>query len=89
MEFDECEVEIVKSFYLIIFKLVMYVCNVMELDVISGNVYVEVFCLVVKDEKVEVLIIGVKIEVDIIEFEIYEEWQFFFGELNFEELGVN
>ena len=41
MEFDELEEEIVRSFQLITAKPVMYLCNVDEASVKSGNAYVD------------------------------------------------
>ena len=43
----------------------------------------------VKDENAEVLIVGAKIESDIMELETYDERQMFLDELELEEPGVN
>lgn len=51
----------------------MYVCNVDEVSVVNGNKYVDMVCEVVKDEDVEILVVVGKIEVDIVELEIYED----------------
>lgn len=89
MEMDENEVEIVKKFQLITSKPVMYLCNVDESSVKSGNQYVDQVKEAVKDEDAEVLVIGAKIEADIMELETYEERQLFLEELGLEEPGVN
>ena len=89
MDLDEKEVEIVKKFQLITSKPVMYVCNVDEASVLSGNAHVDAVKAAVKDENAEVLVIGAKIEADIMELETYDERQMFLDELGLEEPGVN
>lgn len=89
MDFDEKEAEIVKKFHLITSKPVLYVCNVEESAVITGNQHVDALREAVKDEKAEVLVIGAKIEADINELETYEERRMFLDELQLEEPGVN
>jgi GTP-binding protein YchF len=89
IDFDEKEQEIVKKFQLITSKPVLYLCNVDEGSVKSGNAYVERVKEAVKDEDAEVLVIGAKIEADITELETYEERQLFLDELGLDEPGVN
>lgn len=89
LDFDENESRIVKSFQLITSKPVMYLCNVDEASVKSGNQYVEMVKEAVKNENAEVLVIGAKIEADIMELETYDERQMFLDELGLDEPGVN
>jgi GTP-binding protein YchF len=89
VELDEKEIELIKKFHLITSKPVLYLCNVDEASVRSGNEYVEKVKLAVKDENAEVLVIGAKIEADITELDTYEERQMFLEELGLEEPGVN
>jgi len=89
IDFDEKEMEHVKKFQLITSKPVLYLCNVDEASVKSGNAYVERVKDAVKDEDAEVLVIGAKIEADITELETYEERQLFLDELGLDEPGVN
>ncbi len=89
IDFDEKEREIVERFQLITSKPVLYLCNVDEGSVKSGNEYVERVKEAVKDENAEVLVIGAKIEADIAELETYEERQMFLDELGLDEPGVN
>lgn len=89
IEFDENEQEIVKKAQLITSKPVLYICNVDEASVKSGNQYVDQVREGVKNEKAEVLVIGAKIEADITELETYDERQLFLEELGLEEPGVN
>jgi GTP-binding protein YchF len=89
LEFDEKEWEVVKKFQLITSKPVLYLCNVDEGSVKSGNKYVDQVKEAVRSENAEVLVIGAKIEADITELETYEERQLFLDELGLEEPGVN
>lgn len=89
LDFEESEWEFVKRFQLITSKPVLYLCNVDEASVKTGNSLVDKVKDAVKDENAEVLIIGAKIESDITELETYEERQMFLDELGLEEPGVN
>jgi GTP-binding protein YchF len=89
IEFDEKEQAIVAKFQLITSKPVLYLCNVDEASVKSGNAYVDQVKEAVKDENAQVLVIGAKIESDITELETYEERKMFLDELGLEEPGVN
>jgi len=81
--------DVIKSFNLITSKPVMYVCNVDESSVKTGNKYVDLVKAAVAAENAEVLVIGAKIEADITELETYDERQMFLEELGLEEPGVN
>ncbi|MEZ4891384.1 MAG: redox-regulated ATPase YchF [Crocinitomicaceae bacterium] len=87
--FDAEEMEIVKKFQLITSKPVLYLCNVDEASVKTGNSYVDAVKEAVKNEDAEVLVLGAQIEADINELESYEERQLFLDELGLEEPGVN
>lgn len=89
LDFDEKEIEFVSRFQLITSKPVLYLCNVDEASVKTGNKYVDIVKEAVKDEDAQVLVIGAKIESDIAELETYEERQMFLDELGLEEPGVN
>jgi GTP-binding protein YchF len=89
MELDEKELEIIPKMQLITSKPVLYLCNVDESSVKTGNKYVDLVKENVKSEEAEVLIIGAKIEADITELETYEERQMFLEELGLTEPGVN
>jgi GTP-binding protein YchF len=89
MEFNENDAILVKGLQLITAKPVLYLCNVDEGSVKTGNKYVDQVKEAVKDEAAEVLVIGAKIEADITELETYEERQMFLDELGLEEPGVN
>jgi GTP-binding protein YchF len=87
--FDANDMEVIKGFNLITSKPVMYVCNVDEASVLSGNAYVDQVRAAVANENAEVLIIGAKIEADITELETYDERKMFLDELGLDEPGVN
>jgi len=89
MTFDEKEAPIVAKFQLITYKPVLYLCNVDEASVKTGNEFVDALKASVKDENAEVLVIGAKIESDITELETYDEREMFLDELGLEEPGVN
>jgi len=89
LDFDDKELEFVKKFQLITSKPVLYLCNVDEGSVKTGNAYVDQVKEAVKDENAQVLVIGAKIESDITELETYEERKLFLDELGLDEPGVN
>jgi GTP-binding protein YchF len=89
LDFSEKEDKWVKEFQLITSKPVLYLCNVDESSVKSGNAYVDKVKEAVKDENAEVLVIGAQIEADIMELDTYDERQMFLEELGLEDPGVN
>ncbi|MBU2020387.1 MAG: redox-regulated ATPase YchF, partial [Bacteroidetes bacterium] len=86
---DEAEREMIKGFQLITSKPVLYLCNVDEASVQTGNQLVNQLKASVAEENAEVMVIGAKIEADITELDTYEERQMFLDELGLEEPGVN
>jgi GTP-binding protein YchF len=89
LDFSDEEIEIIKKFQLITSKPVLYLCNVDEASVKTGNKYVEQVKSAIANENAEVLVIGAKIEADITELDTYDERQLFLDELGLEEPGVN
>lgn len=81
--------ELLSDLNLLTDKPVMYVCNVDEASVKTGNKYTDALKEAVKDEHAEVLIIGAAIEADIAELESYDERQMFLNDLGLEEAGVS
>jgi GTP-binding protein YchF len=80
--------EYIDDLWLLTAKPVMYVCNVGEADVNTGNAYVEKVREAVKEENAEVLIISAQIESEIAQMETYEERQMFLDDLGLEQSGV-
>ncbi|GAB3367253.1 redox-regulated ATPase YchF [Arachidicoccus ginsenosidivorans] len=73
---------------LLTIKPVLYVCNVDEGSVISGNAHTEALLNAVKDEKAEVIFISAAIESDIAVMESYEDRQMFLEDMGLTESGV-
>lgn len=88
-EWDEEMEKFMHELQLITAKPVLYVCNVDEGSVISGNEYVEKVKQAVATEHAGVMVIGAKIEADIAELESYEEREMFLDDLGLEEPGVS
>lgn len=78
---DECQ--------LLTAKPIIYVCNVEETAVLTGNPHTEAFTKAVADEKAEVLFVSAAIEADIAELETHEERLEFLQSIGLEEAGVN
>lgn len=81
--------EFIADLSLLTVKPVLYVCNVDEASVNTGNKYVDLVKEAVKDENAEVLVISAKIESEIAELEDYEERQMFLADLGLTESGVS
>ena len=79
----------IKPLELISFKPILYVCNVGEDDVITGNNYVEDVKKEVGNKDSEIIIISAKIESEINELESFEEKKIFLDDLGLEESGSN
>ncbi len=88
IDLDEKEQPLMKDLQLITSKPVMYVCNVDEGSVKSGNAYVEGVRTAVANENAEIIVIGAAIEAEIAELEDPEERAMFLSDLGLEEPGV-
>jgi ribosome-binding ATPase len=80
--------EFIADLFLLTEKPVLYVCNVDEKSVVTGNDYVTRVKEAVKGEDAEVLVISAQIEAEIASLESYEERQMFLEDLGLEESGV-
>ncbi len=89
VEVTKDEEVFIKNMYLLTNKPILYVCNVDENSVTSGNQYVDKVKENVKDENAEVIMIGAQIEADIVELDTYEERQEFLEDMGLKEAGVN
>ena len=85
---NEDERRLIREFQLLTTKPVLYVCNVDESAVVSGNAYTEAFAKAVNEEKAEILIISAAIEADIMELESFDDRQAFLADYGLEESGV-
>jgi len=88
LQANEDELEMVADLCLLTLKPVMYVCNVDEGSVISGNEHVEKVKEAVKDENAQVIAISAAIEADIAQLESYEDRMAFLNDLGLSESGV-
>ena len=70
-------------------KPVLYVCNVGENDVISGNDYVDQVRKEIGNKDSEIIIISAKIESEINELDSYEEKKIFLDDLGLDDSGSN
>lgn len=83
------EQKIANELYLLTNKPVLYVCNVDEGSAVTGNSHVDHLRESLKDENAELLILAVKIESEIAEFENMEEREMFLHEIGLQESGMN
>ena len=83
------ETQIAHDLFLLTSKPVLYVCNVDEGSVKSGNAYVDQVREAIRDENAQMLVIAARTESEIAELESYEDRQMFLEELGLEESGVN
>ncbi len=89
LELEEDGQALLQDLFLLTAKPILYVCNVDEDSVNTGNEHTERFKEFVKDENAEVILISAEIEADIAHLESKEERQEFLEEMNLSEPGVN
>lgn len=89
IEIDEILDEQMREMMLLTGKPIMYVCNVDEDSVISGNAYTVAFEKAVEAENAPVLKISAAIEADVSELESAEERAEFLNDIGLKEPGVN
>ncbi|MBP9152983.1 MAG: redox-regulated ATPase YchF [Flavobacteriales bacterium] len=88
-EMSDSQLELAQSFQLLTMKPVLYVCNVDEASVVSGNEFSKKIVEAVKDENAEVILISAAAEADIAGLDTYEERQEFLQDMGLAEAGVN
>ena len=86
---DEAQEAFVQELLLLTSKPILYVCNVDENSVKSGNAYTERFKAAVAEEKAEVILVCANIEAEIIQLDDAEEREMFLEEMGLTEPGVN
>lgn len=89
VEIDEADQKLARDLQLLTNKPILYVCNVDEASVNTGNSYVEAMRKAVQDENAGILVIAAATEAEIAELESYEERQMFLEDLGLKESGVN
>lgn len=70
-------------------KPVLYVCNVNDSDVVSGNQHTQALINAVKDENAEVLFICAQMEAEIAQLDTYEERLEFLQEMGLTEPSIS
>jgi hypothetical protein len=88
LELDAPNRALVSDLFLLTDKPVLYVCNVDEAAVVSGNAFVDQVKAAAAEENAEVLVIAAATEADIAELESFEERQMFLEDLGLKESGV-
>ncbi len=78
----------ITDIFLLTAKPVMYVCNVDEASVLTGNTLVDQLKESIKDENAEVLVIAAAIEAEISMLESFDDRKAFLSDLGLEESGV-
>ena len=86
---DENFEDLYKDLYLLTSKPILYVCNVDEASVLSGNVHTSRFANAVSGENAEIILICAGLDAEIAELESREERMEFIREMGLEEPGVN
>lgn len=89
VEIDKEEFEAVRDLHLLTIKPVLYVANVDEGSILTGNKFVDILKEKVKEENAEVIILCAAIESQIAEFEDADEKSLFLSEYGLEESGLN
>jgi GTP-binding protein YchF len=86
---DEETKKAIDALFLLTSKPVIYVANVEESAVLTGNKHVEALKAAVADENAEVIVVSAAIEAEIAQLETFEDRQMFLEEIGLEESGLN
>jgi ribosome-binding ATPase len=89
IEVDKEELEAVRDLHLLTIKPVLYVANVDEGSILTGNKFVDQLRDKVKEENADVIILCAAIESQIAEFDDADEKAMFLSEYGLEESGLN
>ena len=89
LELNEEAQELMEEMMLLTSKPILYVCNVDENSVISGNNHTTRFMETVKNENAEVIFVCAGMEADIAELDTKEDRELFLEEMGLTEPGVN
>jgi len=89
LDLDAEAKDLLNELMLLTAKPILYVCNVDENSVVSGNDHTNRFVDFVKDEKAEVINVCAGIEAEIAEFDSKDDRDLFLEEMGLTEPGVN
>ena len=88
IEMEETKWDLVKDLNLITAKPVLYLCNVDDASVVSGNHHTAAFIDSVKEENAQVMFVSAEIESDMIDME-EDDKKMFLEDMGLEESGAN
>ena len=88
LEYDMDEEKILKNYNLLTKKPIIYMANVKEEDIVSGNKYVDLVNEYASDENAKVVMLSAKVESELSELN-EEDKQLFLDDLGIEESGLN
>ena len=86
---EDLKATAIGDLFLLTVKPVLYVANVDEASILSGNEYVDALKAAVKSEGAEVIIINAAVEAQIAEMDDAEEREMFLGEYGLKESGLD
>lgn len=89
VDVDKEDLEILRDLHLLTIKPVLYVANVDEASILTGNKFVEKLREKVNEEHAEVITLCAAIESQIAEFDDFEEKAMFLSEYGLDESGLN
>ena len=89
LDYSEEDLESVEDLQLLTIKPVIYVANVDEESILTGNKFLDALQAHVKEENAEVVVISAAIEAQIADFTDAEEKELFLGEYGLTESGLN
>jgi len=89
LDLDKEEKIAIADLFLLTDKPVLYVANVDEASMHTGNTFSEILKEAVKDEKAEVIVMNNSIEAQIAEMENAEDRELFMGEYNMKEPALD
>ena len=83
------DIRFISDIFLLTAKPVLYVCNVDESAVNTGNKYVDLLKKEIEEENAEVLVIAAAIEAEITQLESFDDREAFLKDLGLAESGVS
>ena len=89
LDLDEEGMQVLREMLLLTSKPILYVCNVDEGSILSGNAHTQRFEASVAAENAEIIFVAAEIEAEIAELETKEERNEFLEDLGLQEAGVN
>lgn len=89
IDVDKEDLEAVRDLHLLTIKPVLYVANVDESSILTGNKFVDQLKEAIKEENADVIILCAAIESQIAEFDDMEEKELFLSEYGLDESGLN